>query len=198
MTQTRTTDNSRTGGRLRLRAGQVYRRKDLANQSRAIDRDLQLALNAGRLHRAAQGLYYAPIKTPFGDAPPSDQAMVEKFLEDKDFLLLSPNNYNSLRLGTTQLYNLSVVYNHKRHGRFSLGNRVFDFRVKPAYPRQLNEEFLWVDMLNNLDELAEDTDMLLVNARASVARFGETRLKRAMTKYGSEKTKRLTRDWFDV
>jgi len=198
MTQARTTDSLRPGGRLRLRAGRVYRRKDLANQSTAIDRDLQLALNAGRLYRAAQGLYYAPIKTPFGDAPPSDQAMVEKFLGDKDFLLFSPNNYNSLCLGTTQLYNLSVVYNHKRHGRFPLGNRVFDFRVKPAYPRQLNEEFLWVDMLNNLDDLAEDTDMLLVNARASVGRFDKGRLKRAMTKYGSEKTKRLTRGWLDV
>lgn len=96
--------------RFQLQPGGVYRRKDLVSQSRAVDRDLQLALSAGELHRAAQGLYYAPIKTVFGDAPPSDQAMVGKFLEDTHFLLLNLSFYNSLRLGTTQLYNQTLVY----------------------------------------------------------------------------------------
>ena len=36
------------------------------------------------------------------------------------------------RVGTTQLYDKTVVYNHKRHGSFSLGGRKFDFRVKPS------------------------------------------------------------------
>jgi hypothetical protein len=36
------------------------------------------------------------------------------------------------RVGTTQLYDKTVVYNHKRHGNFSLGGRKFDFRVKPS------------------------------------------------------------------
>jgi hypothetical protein len=36
------------------------------------------------------------------------------------FLLTSPNAYNTLGVGTTQLYDKTVVYNHKRHGHFML------------------------------------------------------------------------------
>src|SRR6266567_8389334 len=50
----------------------------------------------------------------------------------------APNAYNSLGVGTTQLYDKTVVYNHKRHGPVSLGGRVFDFRVKPSFPRRLS------------------------------------------------------------
>lgn len=181
-----------------MRAGTVYRRKDLAGKSKSVDRDLQLAVSAGRLRKVAQGLYYAPKKTPFGEAPPDDRVLVRKFLDDRNFLLYSPNDYNLLRLGTTQLYNRTVVYNHKRHGQFKLGNRLFDFRVKTAFPRQLSEEFLWVDMLNNLDELAEDQVPLLQNARTATSRFNRTGLKKALDKYGSAKTKRLAKGWLDA
>lgn len=184
--------------RFQLQPGGVYRRKDLAAQSRAVDRDLQLALGAGLLHRAAQGLYYAPIKTPFGDAPPDDRALVGKFLEDRHFLLLNPSYYNSLRLGTTQLYNQTRVYNHKRHGQFTLGNRTYDFRVKHRFPDALSIEFLWVDCLNNLNELAEDPDAIVRNARKSLDRFDSPALHLALTEYGSAATLRLVRDWFDV
>ncbi|MEI9899953.1 MAG: hypothetical protein WDN31_07155 [Hyphomicrobium sp.] len=54
------------------------------------------------------------------------------------FLLTAPNAYNSLGVGTTQLYDMTVVYNHKRHGAFTLGSRRFDFRVKPAFPKSLS------------------------------------------------------------
>ena len=39
------------------------------------------------------------------------------FLRDKDFLVFSPSAYNTLGLGTTQLYNRTLVYNHKPTGR---------------------------------------------------------------------------------
>ena len=53
---------------------------------------------------------------------------MEAFLRDHRFLLTSPNAYNSLAFGTTQLYNQTVVYNHKRHGQFELGGgRVFEY-----------------------------------------------------------------------
>lgn len=184
--------------RFQLQPGGVYRRKDLASQSRAVDRDLQLALSAGQLHRAAQGLYYAPIKTLFGDVPPSDQAMIEKFLEDRHFLLLNFSFYNGLGLGTTQLYNQTLVYNHKRHGIFRLGGREFDFRVKHRFPAELSMEFLWVDCLNNLDELAEDREVILPNARKSLDRFDGAALRQALADYGSAATRRLVRGWFDA
>lgn len=39
-------------------------------------------------------------------------------LKDARFLLTSPNAYNGLGVGTTQLYARAVVYNHKGHGAF--------------------------------------------------------------------------------
>lgn len=53
-----------------------------------------------------------------------------------------------------QLYNKTLVYNHKRHGVFQLGNWWFDFRMKSRFPKKLTPAFLYVDLLNNLDELA--------------------------------------------
>jgi hypothetical protein len=82
--------------RFQLQPGGVYRRKDLV----------------------AQGLYYAPIRTQFGGIPPKGEVLVAKFLDDSHFLILNPSYYDILRLGTTQLYNQTLVYNHERHGRY--------------------------------------------------------------------------------
>ncbi len=180
-----------------LHPGAVYRRKDLARQSNAVDRHLQSALDAGHLRRAAQGLYYAPRHTAFGELPPEDHALVEKFLEDRDFLLINPSYYNTLGFGTTQLYNQTFVYNHKRHGVFQLGNRRYDFRVKHRFPTALSREFLWVDCLNNLDELAEERDAVLARARASLDRFDRKALLLAIQNHASAATRKLLRTWFD-
>ena len=71
------------------------------------------------------------------------------------------------RVGTTQLYDKTVVYNHKRHGNFSLGGRKFDFRVKPSLPRTLSREFLLVDLVNNLDWLSLETRTAHLAERAA-------------------------------
>jgi hypothetical protein len=134
----------------------VYRREDLTLFSNAVDRHLRELVSEGALKRLAQGLYYAPKKSMFGVLPPDDHELVTTFLRDKDFLLFSLSSYNTLGVGTSQLYNKTLVYNHKRHGIFSFGNRQFDFRVKPRFPQKLTPEFLSVDIINNLDELAED------------------------------------------
>ena len=134
-----------------LRPGQVYRREDLARWSNAVDRHLKQLLADGTLTKLAGGLYAYPKETVFGKAPAEDDKLVGTFLKDHRFLLASPNAYNSLGVGTTQLYDKTVVYNHKRHGLFSLGGRAFDFRVKPAFPKALNKEFLLVDLVNNVD-----------------------------------------------
>ena len=136
-----------------LHAGKVYRREDLAQVSNAVDRHLRELVSGGALKRLAQGLYYVPKKSVFGVLPPDDQELVATFLRDKDFLVFSPSSYNTLGLGTSQLYNKTLVYNHKRHGLFSFGNRQFDFRVKPRFPKKLTPEFLLVDAINNLDDL---------------------------------------------
>ena len=178
-----------------LQAGQVYRREDLARLSNSVDRHLRELVSKGMLRTLAQGLYHAPKPSSFGPLPPTDEQVVKGFLRDKDFLVFSPSSYNAVGLGTTQLYNRTLVYNHKRHGLFRLGNRQFDFRVKPRFPKKLTAEFLYVDLLNNLDELAEDRDAVLVQARSKLSSFNPATLQLAVEKFSNMATRKLIRGW---
>ena len=81
----------------------------------------------GRSPSWRAGFMLYPKETVFGKAPAEDDKLVGTFLKDDRFLLASPNAYNSLGVGTTQLYDKTVVYNHKRHGDFVLGGRKFRF-----------------------------------------------------------------------
>jgi hypothetical protein len=180
-----------------LQAGRVYRREDLARLSKAVDRHLQELVSTGTLKKLAQGLYYAPKQSSFGPLPPTDEQVVQGFLRDKDFLVFSPSSYNTVGLGTTQLYSSTLVYNHKRHGVFKLGNRQFHFRVKPRFPKKLTPEFLYVDLLNNLEELAEDRDSVLSQARTKYLSFNQSLLLKTLDNYGSMATRKRVREWIN-
>jgi len=197
MPATATPDQIRFQKSFNLSAGKVFRRKDLADKHPSVDRELRRYVRSGLLCKAAQGLYYVPKSTPFGQAPPDDEALVAKFLDDKRFLIFNPSSYNTLGLGTTQLYNTTVVYNHKRHGKFILAGFEFDFREKPHFPSadQVNREFLLVDMLNNLAHLAEDTGTLLKAVQAKLSSFDQKRLRQAISDYGSARTRRIFSEW---
>jgi hypothetical protein len=179
-----------------LRPGRVYRREDLARWSNAVDRHLRQLVADGTLTKLAGGLYAYPNETVFGKAPAEDDKLVETFLKDRRFLLASPNAYNSLGVGTTQLYDKTVVYNHKRHGLFTLGGRTFDFRVKPSFPRTLSPEFLLVDLVNNLDRLAESKNEVLARVRDRAASYDSSRLQRAARDYGSVRAKKFFAEAF--
>jgi hypothetical protein len=174
-----------------LRPGLVYRREDLARWSNAVDRHLKQLVSDGTLTKLRGGLYLYPKATVFGKAPPEDDKLVGTFLKDDRFLLASPNAYNSLGVGTTQLYNKTVVYNRKRHGEFVLGGRKFDFRMKPSFPKALSEEFLLVDLVNNLDQLAESKKEVLERVKERAAAYDVSRLKRAAHNYGNVRTKKF-------
>ena len=180
-----------------LQAGHVYRREDLARLSNSVDRHLQELVTMGKLQKLAPGLYHAPKSSNFGPLPPADDQVIKGFLRDKEFLVFSPSSYNAVGLGTTQLYNSTMVYNHKRHGVFRLGKRQFDFRVKPRFPKKLTTEFLYVDLLNNLDELAEDRDSVLNQARMKLPSFDSARLQNALDSYGNMATRKRVRGWID-
>src|SRR5712691_9715691 len=177
--------------RRHLRPGQVYRREHLAQWSNAVDRHLRQLVNDGTLTKLAPGLYSFPRETAFGKTPAEDDKLVKTFLKDHRFLLASPNAYNRLGVGTTQLYDKMVVYNHKRHGNFLLGGRAFDFRVKPSFPRTLSREFLLVDLVNNLDRLAESREEVLARVKQRAPSFDVPRLQRAARDYGNVRTKKF-------
>jgi hypothetical protein len=181
-----------------LRPGHVYRRQDLARWSKAVDRHVRQLVEEGTLRKLAGGLYMRPKETAFGQAPAEDEKLVASFLKDRRFLLASPNIYNALGVGTTQLYDKTVVYNHKRHGHFLLGGRTFDFRVKPSFPRKLSKEFLLVDLVNNLDRLAESREELLARVRERAASVDRPRLGRAARDYGNVRTKKFFAEVLDA
>lgn len=174
-----------------LRPGEVYRRRDLARWSTAVDRHLQRLLAEGRLEKVGAGLYMAPRKTRFGLAPADPHKLVEAFLGDSRFLIVSPNAYNSLGLGTTQLYNEPVVYNRKRHGRFELDGRWYDFRMRACLPAKLSTEVLLVDLLHNLDRLPEDQSSVLPKALTRARAMNRKRLAKAVKEFGSARAQRL-------
>jgi len=175
----------------RLQPGRVYRRADLAQWSKSVDRHLRELVGQGVLQKLRNGLYYYPKHSAFGPVPADERELVRRFLKEDDFLLTSPNAYNALGLGTTQLYNTRVVYNHKRHGRFTLGGLTFEFRNKPRFPRKLTEEFLLVDLLNNLPALAEDPEVLLARTRAKAKELNAGRLRSAARNYGKVATRKF-------
>jgi hypothetical protein len=174
-----------------LKPGQVYRRNDLEKWSNSVDRHLQELQKEGTLKKVAAGMYYYPKKGTFGEVPPTDNDLVMSFLKDDRFLITSPNDYNKLGVGTTQLYNKTVVYNHKRHGEVKLGNRVFSFQQKPYFPTHVTREFLLVDLVNNLDLLAEDETAVLSRVKKKVQDTDYPTLNEAVKKYGSVKTQKL-------
>lgn len=177
--------------KINLKPGQVYRRADLEKWSRSVDRDVAGLVNAGVLVKVSQGLYQCPQRSRFGILPADTSKLLTSFLKDDDYLVTSPNDYNSLGLGTTQLYNYQVVYNHKRHGRFELGGQVFEFHRKPRFPKKATAEFLLVDLVNNLDQLAEDREALFARVRAKVAEMDEKRLRAAVKRFAKVATRKF-------
>lgn len=177
--------------RRHLKPGGVYRRTELANWSKSVDRHLEELVADGTLKKLSRGVYHVPKETAFGKTPPDESTLVQSFLKDDRFLLTSNNAYNNLGLGTTQLYNEQTVYNHKRHGKFKLGNRTFNFKMKPHFPKKLTKEFLVVDLVNNLEELAEDKQVVLKNLTKKVAEMDTRKLKQSVAEYGTMRTKKI-------
>lgn len=175
----------------KLQPGRLYQRKGLARWSNAVDRHLKQLLEDGTLIKLSQGLYYYPKRTAFGAAPPDEKVLIRAFLNDDRFLITSPNVYNVLGIGATQLYNQTVVYNHKRHGQLTLGNRIFDFRKKQFFPLALSREFLLVDLINNLDHLAEDRAALLNEVAKKVTSFDRMALTDAVRQFGGVAAKKF-------
>ena len=169
----------------------VYRRAQLAQWSNAVDRHIQQLLKDGMLVKLSGGLYHCPQKTAFGTAPADAALLVAAFLNDDRFLITSPNVYNTLGVGTTQLYNDTIVYNHKRHGRYTLGGRVFEFRMKPTLPQQLSHEFLLVDLVNNLGQLAESAAQIKVRIADKVTFMDHSALLQAARYYGKVGTRKF-------
>lgn len=175
----------------RLKPGKTYRRADLSLFSKSVDRHLQVLVQNGTLRKLSAGLYYCPSSSVFGEVPPSEDDLIRTFLKDDRFLVTSPNFYNALGVGTTQLYNKRVIYNHKRHGKFKFGGRTFEFQIKHHFPLAMSEEFLLVDLVNNIEMLAEDQNAVLMRVRRRALIMNKARLKRAIRQFANGATRKF-------
>jgi hypothetical protein len=152
---------------------------------------LQELVKDGTLEKLSGGLYYVPAQSTFGKVPAEEHELVEAFLKDTDFLLTSPSDYNALGVGTTQLYNTRRVYNYKRHGEFKLGNRSFQFVRKPHVPTKLTNEFLLVDLVNNLSQLEEDKSIVMEKVKEKALVLDQANLLHLAEKFGKVSTRKL-------
>ena len=55
-----------------LKPGEVYRRIELGNWSKSVDRHLGQLVQEGMLQKLSQGLYYFPRESAFGKTPPDE------------------------------------------------------------------------------------------------------------------------------
>ena len=171
-----------------FKSGVVYRREDLVSLSTNVDRYLARLVQDGTLKRLNRGLYACPLKTAFGEAPPDESSLLRSFLRDDHFVVYSPNSFNGLGLGMTQLYNQRLVFNRKRHGAHTVGGRSYLFFRWREAPKELTQEFLLVALLNQLTELAEDGKAVLSRLSTRLAQFDLRRVKYAAKHYGTYST----------
>ncbi len=148
-----------------LKSRKVYRAKELQKYSSNLSRDLKDLVDHGLLGYVGYGLYYRIEKLGELELPPEEESLLSKFLNSKDYVLRTIGDFNSLRLGTTQhTPGLTMVYNSKKSGVFELGKRTYHFKRRKFPNKNLNE-FLLVDMLNNLEKVGVDREEFLTNLR---------------------------------
>ncbi len=97
-------------------------------------------------------------------------------------------------VGTTQLYNGKLVYNHKRDGRMKLNRQNHFFIKNRKFPKKISEEFLLVDLVNNMDLLAENKEKLKKSVARKVFSMQQDKLAKAVNAYGKVGTKKFFRD----
>ena len=164
--------------------GRVYRTHELtaftANPSRWAKRLVQ----QGVLRQPSHGLYYVPVPTTFGPMPPRTEELLRAFLGSDDFRITGPYFWNALGLGTTQMFAVTLVYNHERTGEIRVGGGRYWFR-RVRFPSPTPIEWFIVDLLHNERHMGEDTsglDRLLVRALRS-GRFNADRLTEMAEEY---------------
>lgn len=70
--------------------------------------------------------------------------------------------------------------------------------MKPRFPKKLTPGSLYLDLLNTLEEPAEDCDAVLRQARSKLPLFDSARLQRAADNFGSVATRKRLRERIDA
>ena len=169
--------------------GRAYRTRDLRPWGANLTRLARRLVAEGKLREAARGLYYAPLVTRFGAAPPSSEELLRAFLGGEPFLLTGPPYWNALGLGSTAMFALTLVYNTRRSGAFQLGGRRFLLR-RVYFPENPSAEWFIVDLLQHHDMAGAGLSDLRAGLVATLraGRWDRRRLRDMAETYGTKAT----------
>jgi hypothetical protein len=169
--------------------GRAYRTRDLRPWGANLTRLARRLVVEGKLREAARGLYYAPLVTRFGAAPPSSEELLRAFLGGEPFLLTGPPYWNALGLGSTAMFALTLVYNTRRSGAFQLGGRRFLLR-RVYFPENPSAEWFIVDLLQHHDMAGAGLSDLRAGLVATLraGRWDRRRLRDMAETYGTKAT----------
>ena len=175
-----------------LRAGRVYRTRELGRWGKNAPRLAKRLVRDGTLVQLAPGLYVRPRRGRFGAAPPTDDELMRAFLGGTSFVFTGPERWNALGLGTTAVSPAPVVYNTKRTGRFQLGGRWFELR-RVGFPKTPPKEWFVVDLFEHAEQAgASRAELTQALTRASArGAFDVPRLLQMAAAYGTRRTRDL-------
>jgi hypothetical protein len=131
-----------------MEAGRVYRTRELRRWSANPTRLAKRLVREGKLRQAAHGLFYAPVPSRFGPAPPDVTEILRGFFGGSAFLISGPSTWNALGLGSTSVFAATLVYNTQRTGEFTFDRRRYLLR-RVLFPRNPSAEYFVVDLLQH-------------------------------------------------
>jgi hypothetical protein len=175
-----------------LEAGRAYRTRDLRRWGANPARLAKRLVRQGKLRQAAQGLFYAPLESRFGQAPPREEEILRAFLGDSDFVITGPPRWNALGLGATAMFAATLVYNHRRTGEFTFDGQRFLLR-RVLFPRNPPPEWFVIDLLEHhgmVGASLSELEARLVTTLAS-GRWDRDRLRAMAEVFGTQATRDL-------
>lgn len=179
--------------------GRVFRTRDLASLTANPTRTAKRWVDEGLCTRLRPGLYAVAEMTKFGSAPPDRRNLLRSFLDGDAFVITGPPVWNTLGLGSTQMFAHPLVYNRKRSGLFNLGGRTFDLR-RVKFPDQPTLEWFVVDLLENLPSVCLDRSetAVILAARLAAGAFNPDTLAAMAAAFGTKATQEVVRHATEV
>jgi len=169
--------------------GRVYRTRELRRFSANPTRLATRLVKEGRLRRVAHGLFYVPVPSRFGPAPPAETEILRAFLGDSPFIISGPARWNALGLGSTSMFAITLVYNTKRSGRFLFDGRRYLLR-RVLFPEDPPPEYFVIDLLQQHDMAGASLSELEQGLAATLKeeRWDRPLLEQMAERYGTKAT----------
>ena len=176
----------------KLREGKVYRTEYFRRFDKNPTRFVSKLAKRGDLQQLRKGLYHVPRPSAFGEVPPSESGLLSAFFRGRRYLRTGPSVWNTLRLGTTGVEAVPLVYNTTQTGEVELGGRRFELR-RVSFPRDPDPEYFVVDLLENTERAGVDRETVQKALSRAIAagRFESERLLATARRYGTRATEQL-------